>query len=216
MKDIELRQYVIDELEFEPSLNAAEIGVAVDAGVVTLSGHVPCYAHKLAAEKAAWRVKGVKAVAQEIQVRFPEDKKHNDDEIARRAVDILGWDSMLPREAIRVKVQDGWVTLAGELDWNYQRDIAENDVYRLGGVKGVHNTIQIRRHADPVDVKTKITEALKRHAEVEADHVDVSVRGTGTVCLTGEVGSAVERRAAVNAAWRVQGVQAVVDGLRIA
>jgi len=215
MNDKTLRQRVIDELEFEPSVHAAGIGVAVDGGVVTLSGHVPSYAQKLAAERAAWRVKGVRAVAQQIDVHLPEDKKHGDDEIARRALAILAWDSMLPDDAVRVKVQDGWVTLSGELDWNYQRDIAVTDVHRLGGVKGVINELTIRTRASASDVQSSIADALRRHAALEARHVAIGVQPDGTVVLDGIVASADERKEVVRAAWRAAGVHAVEDRLRI-
>lgn len=215
MSDDTLRQHVIDELEFEPAVHAAEIGVAVEDGVVTLSGHVASFTQKLAAERAVWRVKGVRAVAQEIQVHFPEDKKHGDDEIARRAADILAWDTMLPHDAIRVQVQDGWVTLTGELEWNYQRDIAQNDVRRLGGVKGVVSHLTIRPRTSAADVRASITAALHRHAGVEVDRIAIHIREDGTVCLDGTVGSARERRAIVSAAWRAPGVHAIDDRLRI-
>lgn len=215
MNDQALRQRVIDELEFEPSVHAAGIGVAIDGGVVTLSGHVPSYAQKLAAERAAWRVKGVKAVAQNIVVHLPQDRKHGDDEIARRALAILAWDSMLPEDAVRVKVQDGWVTLTGELDWNFQRDVAVTDIHRLGGVKGVINELTIRPRANASDVQASIADALQRHAEIEARHVAIGVRADGTVVLEGIVASAEERKQVVRAAWRAAGVHAVEDRLQI-
>jgi len=124
MNDKELRQNVIEELDFEPSIESANIGVAVENGVVTLSGHVPDYAQKLAAERTTWRVKGVKAIAQELQVRFPEELQYSDDEIAQRALSSLQWNVVVPRDGVQVRVQNGWVTLTGELDWNYQRDAA--------------------------------------------------------------------------------------------
>lgn len=185
MNDKELRQYVIDELDFEPSVESAHIGVAANDGVVTLSGHVPSYSQKLAAEAAAWRVKGVKGVAQEIDVHFATDKKHADDEIAHRAVHVLAWDSMLPHEGIRVKVQDGWVTLTGDVEWNYQRDIAAIDVRRLGGVMGVLNNIALKPRGSASDVSRHIDDARQRHVEVEAGRVAVTVRDGGTVRLDG-------------------------------
>jgi len=215
VNDKELRQNVIDELDFDPSIHSAEIGVAAENGVVTLTGHVPAYSQKLEAERAAWRVKGVKAVAQEIQVRYNGEKMHNDDEIAQRAVSILAWDSLLPRDAIRVKVEDGWVTLTGQLDWNYQREVAAEDVHKLGGVLGVVNNIALRQTAKEIDVKQHITDALKRHADIEAKRVQVSVHDGGTVSLEGDVGSWEERLAAVHAAWCTPGVHAVDDRLRI-
>jgi osmotically-inducible protein OsmY len=215
VNDKELRQNVIDELDFDPSIHSAEIGVAVENGVVTLTGHVPAYSQKLEAERAARRVKGVKAVAQEIQVRYAGQKMHHDDEIAHRAVSILAWDSLLPHDAIGVKVEDGWVTLSGELDWNYQREVAAEDVRKLGGVLGVVNNITLAQAANKIDVKEHIVNALKRHAEVEAKRVKISVHGGGTVSLEGDVDSWDERQAAVHAAWCTPGVHAVEDHLRI-
>src|SRR5579883_3242924 len=119
--DLQLRQDVLDELDFEPAVNAAHIGVAVADGVVTLSGHVGSYAEKLAAESAARRVKGVRAIAQEIEVRYPSDKKTADDEIAARILSLLRWNTVVPADSIQVRVQDGWVTLTGQVDWQFQR-----------------------------------------------------------------------------------------------
>ena len=215
MNDKQLRQDVIDELDFEPSIHSTDIGVAAESGAVTLTGHVPCYAQKLAAERAAWRVNGVRAVAQEIQVRFAGDKMHNDDEIAQRAIKILAWDTLLPRDSVRVQVEDGWVMLTGMLDWNYQRELAEEDVRKLGGVAGVTNDIALRQTAQAIDVKQHITNALKRHAEVEASRVKVSVRDGGNVSLEGDVDNWDERQAVVRAAWSAAGVHGVDDRLRI-
>ena len=128
MSNKSLRQHIIDELEFEPSIDTALIGVAVENGIVTLTGHVPSYWQKTAAEAAVWRVKGVKAIAQEIQVRFPEDKKTADDQIAERAVNLLEWDILVPRDVIRVKVQNGYVSLEGEVAWQFERRAAEEKV----------------------------------------------------------------------------------------
>ncbi len=215
MNDKQLRQDVIAELDFEPSIEAAEIGVAVDNGVVTLSGHVPNYAQKLAAERAAWRVKGVKAIAQEIQVRLASDKKCNDDEIAKRAVSMLAWNASVPRDALHVKVQNGWVTLSGNVNWNYQRDAAEAGIRKLSGVIGVINNINLVPAAQSTDIKQRIVEALKRHAEVEADRILISVQEGGRVSLEGDVHNWDERRAVERAAWSAPGVRIVEDHLRI-
>jgi osmotically-inducible protein OsmY len=137
MDDKTLRQNVMDELEFEPAVDAAHIGVAVENGVVSLSGHVSSFAEKLAAEKAAKRVRGVRALAEGLKVRFPSDKKTNDDEIAHRAITILQWSAVAPHNAVMVKVQDGWVTLSGEVNWQHERIAAEHLVRRLSGIHGV-------------------------------------------------------------------------------
>jgi osmotically-inducible protein OsmY len=211
MSELQLRQDVVDELEFEPSVDAAHIGVAVDKGVVTLTGHVASYAEKQAAIAAVRRVKGVRAIAEEIEVRYPFDKKTSDDEIAQRAIDILGWDTMVPSDAIQAMVHNGWVTLTGSVDWYYQKKHAEEDVRKLSGVRGVTNTIEIKPSAQAEDVKRKIEEALKRHAEIEASAIQVTVRERNKVILEGKVGSWDERHAVENAAWSAPGVKSVED-----
>jgi osmotically-inducible protein OsmY len=216
MSDTAIRQNIIDELDFEPSVKAAHIGVSVDSGVVTLSGHVCSYAEKLAAERAAKRVKGVRAIAQEIEVRYPNDLKTADDEIAKRAVNILAWSAVVPKDAVQVKVQDGWVTLSGKLDWQFQRTAAETEIRRLSGVAGVINSITIKSHVQSADVKRKIEDALKRSAEVEAQSIRVSLLGDGKVALDGEVHDWQERDAVSLAAWSAPGVVSVEDRLTIA
>ena len=213
MSDLSLRQTIIDELDFEPSVNAAHIGVAVDNGVATLSGHVSSYAEKLAAEKAVKRVKGVRAIAQEIEVRFPEDKKTADDEIALRAANILQWNSVVPPGRVKIKVQDGWVALNGEVDWQFQRSAAEKMVRRLSGVAGVLNSITLKPRVQPADVKRKIEDALTRNAAVEADKIRVRVFDGGKVALEGLVHDWQERDAVGRAAWSVPGVVRVEDHL---
>jgi len=217
LSDKQLRQHVMDELDFEPSIDSADIGVAVENGVVTLSGHVPSYAQKLSAERAAWRVMGVKAIAQEIQVRVPGDKKNNDVEIALRAVSMLAWNGSVPRDSVQVKVQNGLVTLTGQVGWNYQRVAAEAAVRKLSAVVGVVNHISLAPTTvvQPVEVKQRIMDALKRHAEVEAAQIKVSVRESGVVSLEGDVENWDERDAVERAAWCVPGVRAVEDHLRI-
>lgn len=216
MSDLTLRQTVLDELEFEPSVDAAHIGVAVKDGVVTLSGHVGSYAEKLAAENAVKRVKGVQAIAQEIDVRYPEDQKTADDEIAGRAVNILRWSTVVPPGSVLVKVQDGWVTLSGQVSWQYQRNAAESQIRRLSGIQGVTNNIAIKPRVQPTDVKRKIEDALKRNAEIQAQGIRVSVEDGGKVGLEGNVHDWRERQVAENAAWSVPGVVRVDDRLHIA
>lgn len=215
MNDTALRQDVIDEIDFEPSVNAAHIGVAVDDGVVTLSGHVSSYAEKMAAEQAAKRVKGVRAIAQEIEVRYPNDLKTADDEIAKRALNILRWSAVVPKDAVQIRVQDGWVTLSGQLDWQFQRTAAESDVRKLSGVAGVFNNITIKAHVQTGDVKRKIEDALRRSSEVEAQGIHVSLLGDGKVALDGKVHDWQERDAVSRAAWSAPGVTSVEDRLSI-
>ena len=212
MSDIGLRQYVLDELAFEPSVNAAHIGVAVESGVVTLSGHVGSYAEKIATERVVQRLKGVRAIAQEIEVRYPESKKTADDEIAKRALHIISWDTTVPDDRVKIKVQNGWITLSGEVEWHYQRTAAEEAVRKLSGVVGVSNLVGVRPRVDGSDVKIRIEEALRRNAEIEAEGVRVAVSGA-TVTLEGTVASWRERSVAEQAAWAIPGVGVVEDRL---
>jgi osmotically-inducible protein OsmY len=216
MTDRQLRQNVIDELDFEPSIDSAEIGVTAESGVVTLTGHVATYVEKLAAERAAWRVKGVKAIAQQIQVRLPGDKKTHDDEIAQRALNVLAWSASVPGEAVKVRVQDGCITLTGTVGWNYQRQLMESAVRRLTGVKAVVNDIALEPTATHADIKDRIARALERHADVEAERIVVTILDGGRVCLNGIVDNQDERLAVERAAWAAPGVHAVEDHLRIA
>ena len=214
ISDLELRQDVLDELEFEPSVNAAHIGVAANRGVVTLTGFVTNYAEKAAAERAARRVKGVKAIAEEIDVRLPSDTKRADDEIAARAVDILKWQVGFPADRIAVKVEKGIVTLTGEVDWQYQRTEAEHVVHKLTGVIGVLNQIRVAAPVRASEVKEKIQKALERSADVEASRITVQTEG-GRVVLSGKVRAWYERDIAERAAWSAPGVTEVQDHLTI-
>lgn len=209
MDDKTLRQNVIDELDWDPSIDSANIGVAAHNGVVTLTGHVPTYAEKIAAAGIARRVKGVKAVVQEMEV-FAAYTGDSDENIARRAVNILDWDVMLPREAVKVQIAQGYVTLTGQVDWDYQRRIAEADVRKLGGVTGVTNDITLKPRADAGDIKRRIEQALERSATVDAKTIKVSVQD-GCVTLDGKVRAWHERDTAEWAAWAAPGVKSVVD-----
>lgn len=212
--DRQLRQDVVDELEFEPSFDAAHIGVAAQDGVITLTGHVSSYGAKLAAEMAARRVKGVRAIAEEIEVRLPSDKRRSDDEIAGRALAILNWDAAVPSDGITVKVEKGILTLSGEVDWQFEKQQAERLVRRLTGVAGVINTIKLRPHVSAADVKDEIVKAFHRTAALEAAKIDVEVAGS-TVTLKGQVQDWSERDAAARAAWSASGVSKVVDQIRV-
>jgi osmotically-inducible protein OsmY len=215
MDDLSLRQRVMDELEFDPRIDAAHIGVSAQNGVVTLTGHVCSYAEKLALEAAVKRVKGVKAVAQETRVRYPFHRKTGDDEIAGRAVKILAWSLSLPEGAIQVKVERGWITLSGLVAWQFEKDAAEDAVKRLSGVHGVINLIEIRPRAQAGDIKKRIEDALARSAEIIGDRVRVQVQGD-TVILDGTVRSWYERDLAQQAAFAAPGVRTVDDRLAIA
>jgi osmotically-inducible protein OsmY len=214
MKEAKLRQDIIDEFEFDPSFDGEHVGVAVDRNVVTLSGHVNSYAQKVAAIAAARRVKGVHAIADNIEVRYSFQSKTADDQIAQRASDILNWDVIVPSHSVDVLVQDGWVTLTGDVSWYYERVAAEDDIRKLSGVVGVTNNIKIKPHVDVSDIKAKIESALKRHAEVEANAIRVTVQDDKVV-LEGRVGNRDERYKVETAAWSTPGVASVDDRLTI-
>jgi osmotically-inducible protein OsmY len=214
MDDRTLRQHIIDELDWEPTVDAANIGVAVNAGVVTLTGHVPSYAQLIAAETAVKRVKGVAAIAQDIEVRFAGAAAHSDEDIASRAALLIKWSAELPDEAILVTVTKGWITLTGQVEWQYQRAAAEEAVRTLVGVKGVSNLIAVKPRAAAEAVVRGIEAALNRDARLEAHRIKVTVHD-GKVRLEGRVRSWYERDAAERAAWAAPGVEAVEDQLVI-
>ena len=212
--DMQLKKDVSAELEWDPSINATHVGVSVMAGVVTLTGHLDTFAEKHAIERAAARVHGVKAIAVEVDVKLEPGHRRSDSEIAAAAESALQWHSLVPEGRIRVKVEQGWVTLSGDVDWDYQRQNAENTVRPLTGVVGVSNTIHLKSVATPVNVAARIQEALKRHAEREARHIEITVHG-GVVTLSGQVDSWAERAAVFGAAWAAPGVSSVVNELTV-
>lgn len=214
MIDKDLQKAVLDELDWEPSLNAAHIGVTADDGVIALTGHVSTYAQKRAAERAVGRVAGVKAVAEELEVRLPFESKVGDDEIAKRALQSLVWDVSVPDNAVVVKVEKGWVTLSGDVDWSFQRDAAASDIRKLHGVVGVTNGIRVKPQAGPFDVRQKIMAAFDRSAQIEAENIGITT-DAGTVTLTGKVNSWSERALAKRTAYSAPGTTWVDDRLTV-
>lgn len=214
MSDIELRQDVADALEFEPSIDGADIGVTAQDGVVTLSGHVKTFLEKLKAEEIAMAVRGVKALAVEIEVRPVGTHTTADDEIARRVLEVLRWTTTVPKDAVKVSVQNGWVSLSGSVEWNYQREAASRAIQGLAGVRGVANSIKILPKASPSDLRTRIEQALKRQAELDALGINIELMD-GAVTLKGKVHSLSERRAAEQAVWAAPGVREVHDQLSV-
>lgn len=212
--DVEIQQIVLEELDWEPSVNAAEIAVTVKDGVVTLAGTVGSYAEKHEAEKVALRLRGVKAVANAIEVRLTERGKRDDADIAAAALNAIKWNVFLPDEKIKVTVEDGWVTLQGEVDWNHQRERAEKAVRPLAGVRGVSNHVKIRPRISPADIKDRIRKALDRMALEDSRDVFVTVNGS-EVSLSGSVRSLAERSEAERAAWSAPGVTKVHDKIKI-
>lgn len=214
MNDSDLRQDVIDELEFEPSIDSADIGVAVEDGTVTLTGHVPTYSQKRTAENIVKRVKGVRAIAQEIEVRTIGSHITADDEIAKRAVNSLLWNSSIPRDSVQIKVENGHVALSGKVKWYFEKLAAEKAVRNLTGVKSISNLISIEPSVRPTDVRQSIENALRRDAELEAKRIHVKVEDR-KVILDGKVRTWAERDAAERAAWAAPGVSSVVDHIAI-
>jgi osmotically-inducible protein OsmY len=213
--ELDLKHKILAELEWEPSIDAAHIGVAVTDSVVTLTGAVASYAEKLTAERATKRITGVRAVANDLEVRPAVPAQRNDTEIARAAVSALQWDIQVPHEKITVRVADGWVTLEGQVPYHYQKVAADGAVRRLTGVRGVSNTIIVKPAIQPGDVKARIEAAFRRSAELDARGIQVDAAG-GKVTLRGNVRSWAERDEAERAAWAAPGVAEVDDQVRVA
>ena len=213
--DSQLKKDVSEELKWEPSVNATQIGVEVKDGVVTLAGHVDSYAEKWNAETAAQRVSGVKALAVEMDVKLPGYSARTDGDIGRSAEHALSWTSYLPKDAIKIMVERGFVTLTGEVEWEYQRNVAAMTIRHLMGVTGVSNQIRIKATASAALVKEGIEAAIKRRAATDAKEISVSVKGSD-VTLKGHVHSWSERELATNAAWGAKGVHKVFDEMTMA
>jgi osmotically-inducible protein OsmY len=213
-RDSELQQAVLAEFNWESSVTAAYIGVTANAGVVTLSGHVESYAGKLAAETAALRVKGVKALAEEIEVRLPFDVRRTDDETAAAAIDRIAWNVAIRRDSITVMVEKGWVTLTGQVDFWYQKDAAEQEIRPLMGVTGVSNQASIKPRVDAANLREDITHALRRAWFAHPEQIHVTAEG-GHVWLTGSVHSFHERQVASTTAWSAPGTTNVENELAV-
>lgn len=210
--DRELQEDVLEELDWEPSVNASHIGVEVTYGVVTLQGEVGSYAEKWAAERAAKRVSGVRGLAMELDIKLTEDTERSDTDIALAAGNMIDWHASIPKDAIKVVAEQGWVTLSGEVQWAFIREAADKAIRGLAGVKGVSNFVTVNPPVAPRDIKRKIEAALYRRAHVDASSITVGV-SEGAVTLTGEVDSMAERDAVEHAARNTPGVKTVVDNL---
>lgn len=213
--DIQLQHDVIAELKWDTSINAALIGVTVNDGVVTLTGRVDKYSEKWAAEYAALKVPGVKAIAIEIDVTLPNDSARDDSDIARTAETVIEWTTNWPKDHVQVMVENGWVTITGELDFAYQKESASNAVINLMGVKGISNQITIKPSLTSNSVKSDIQAALKRRALTDSQEIMVSVDGS-SVTLSGMVHSWSERDMVKDLVWNTQGVTAVNNNISVA
>ena len=215
--DKELQADVLAELKWDPRIQSNQIGVIAKDGAVTLTGFVQTYAEKVAAERAAKRVNGVKAIAENVEVKMPAEMRTTDEGIAERIAQIFKWNSTLRNTDIQAEVRHGYVTLTGEVDWGYERQAAANRVEELQGVAGIFNEIKIRQQASAVaarDVQRQITSALHRHANVEAAKVQVTV-ADGKVTLDGTIDAYHERELIEDAVWATAGVKQVVDNLSV-
>ena len=212
--DLEIQQDVINELRWQPFLKSANIGIAVKDGVVTLSGTVDNYAQKIEAEKAAKKVSGVKAIAEDIQIGVSPSYKKTDAEIVESIMGALKWHAAVPEENIKVKVENGNVTMEGQVEWEYQRNSAKKAVNNLLGVRNVINLINVKPKLTSFDVRAKITQALQRTATVDAERVSIQVEGT-KVTLDGKVRSFAEKEDIEDAAWCAPGVIRVESHLEL-
>ena len=212
LADSKIKQDVEEELQFDPDIDATDIAVSVNSGVVTLTGFVRSYLQKMEAEADAKRVAGVLGVVNDIEVRLPNIDQRPDPEIAREAIAQIKNELPNAWDKIRVVVRKGWVTLEGEVEWNHQRERAEDAVKRVVGVSGVTNSIEVKPRTAPVEIKRKIEEALRRSAELDASRINVETNGD-EVILTGTVRSWAERQDAERAAWWAPGVKAVRNNI---
>lgn len=212
--DKELQRDVMDELRYEPSLDEKEIGANASNGLVTLTGRVKSYAEKLAAIRAVERVAGVRAIANELTVAPARLFEHTDVEIAEAAIRAMEWSTSVPHDQVKARVENGWVTLEGKVDWRFQRDSAEEAIRLLAGVRGVTNLITVEPAVTPGEVSRKITAALSRSAALHAQGIKVEARDR-KVILKGTVHSWDERREAEHAAWAAPGVTTVENQLAV-
>lgn len=215
INDADIKRLVLEQFQWDPKVDHTHIGVTASDGSVTLSGHVSSYASKFAATDALKRVRGVKAIADEIDVNLPTELRKDDSDIAERIAHVLEWNVTIPDNSVQAIVSGGFVTLSGQVDYQYQREHIEQQIQHVSAVTGIANRIALKITATPDDVKKRIEDALDRSAELEAQHITVKVKGD-TVTLDGKVKAYFERELAEKAAWTAPGVKTVVDLLLVA
>ena len=214
INDSQLKQLVLDELQWDPKVDHPHIGVTANDGAVTLTGHVSSYASKFATTDAVKRVRGVKAIADEIEVNLPTEYRRDDAEIAKHIAHVLEWNVSIPGNDVKAKVRNGFVTLSGGVDHQHQREHIEKQVAHVGAVTGIANRIALKSKVRTANVKKKIEDALERNADLEARNIKISVKND-TVVLHGEVKAFYERDLVEKAAWTAPGVKHVEDHIRI-
>ncbi len=212
--DTDIHKDIVAEFHWEPSLRDDDIAVAVRDGVVTLAGFADSYADKWKAERIASKIRGVKAIANDIEIKLPSASQRADPDIARAVVNALQWNISVPADRIKTKVEKGWVTLEGEADYNYQKDAAERAIRYLTGVKGITNLITVKQRATPADLKERIKEALQRSAQFDAERITVEVQGNKAI-LRGTVRSYAEMKEAERAALKAPGITEVENRLTV-
>ncbi len=211
--DLEIKDYVLDELDWDPVIDASHIGVTVRNGIVTLTGQVASFKEKFMAEKIASRIQGVKAVVQDIEVHIPGELMKSDELLAQAAVNVLKWHEGIP-DSVTVKVENGWITVSGTVNWNHQKDEIGKALRNLAGIRGLSNRISVKPIVQPYELQNRIRKALERQAILDASHIEVSIEG-GKVTLEGSVQSLAEKKQAQKEAWAAPGVTEVVNHLQV-
>ncbi|MDW5290687.1 BON domain-containing protein [Formosa sp. PL04] len=214
--DTQIKQDVLDELVFQPNIDETQIGVIVKNGIVTLTGRVFSYAHKIAAEEAVKKVKGVKAVAEDIEVGYDTKEDRTDTEIANAIIDALLWNTAVPEEKISVKVEDGYIFLTGEVDWSYQKEDTKRVIQNLAGVKGIFSDITIKKTDEkPFQIKERISKAFERSVHINANNITIEFMEDHIIKLTGKVHSLVEKEEAQKSAFYARGIYEVKNELEV-
>jgi|ERR1700722_9423997 len=214
MIDQALKRRVVDELAWQPGFDETHIGVTARGGVVTLTGYVGSYAEKCAAERAVGPMTGVRAIAEELEIRDLSGAGHGDEQIAEQALDVIAWDLAVPKDSVGIRIEKGWVTLTGEVGWRFQKQAAEADIRNLRGVMGVSNAIEIKPKIPASNLERQIKAAFRRNTEFEAENIAITVNGT-TITLTGQVDTYCARTLAADTAWSAPGVTQVHDLLTV-